>query len=172
MVVDGAPPASRAVISASQLRHALGHFVTGVTVVTSLNAAAEPVGTTASAVSSLSLDPPLLLVCLAQRSATLAAVRDHGAFAVNVLAATQHELSGHFAKSGTDAGWADVSHRLTELGLPILSGALASLECVVERCVEGGDHEIVIGRVRGMDVTASGTKPLLHYRGVYAALAQ
>lgn len=172
LAADSAPLTAPAVISADQLRHALSHFATGVTVVTSLNSDGEPVGTTASAVSSLSLEPPLLLVCLARTSTTLAALRDHGAFVVNVLASTQHELSGHFARSGTAAGWASVSHHLNQLRLPILSGALASLECVVERCADGGDHEIVIGRVDGVDVATSGAEPLLHYRGSYAALAQ
>lgn len=165
----GAEPEA-APISSGQLRDALSHFATGVTVITSLGSAAEPVGTTASAVSSLSLDPPLLLVCLGRASTTLAAIRRHGAFAVNVLAAAQHELSGHFARSGAAASWASVSHRVSRHGLPLLTGALASVECAVERCVDGGDHEIVIGRVRGLDVTSGNHEPLVHYRGSYAAI--
>ncbi len=165
-------PTSRTSISAAETRHALSHFATGVTVVTSRSPAAEPVGTTASAVSSLSLEPPLLLVCLARASVTLAALREYGAFAVNVLAAEQHELSGHFARSGAAASWAVVKHHLSARGLPILAGALASMQCAVERCVDGGDHEIVIGRVHDLHVAGSESEPLVHYRGSYAVISR
>lgn len=160
------------VVGPDELRHALSHFATGVTIVTSRGPGAKPVGTTASAVSSLSLEPPLLLVCLARTSNTLAALRGHGAFAVNVLASDQHELSGHFARSGSAANWRSVSHRAGSYGLPLLSGALASVECVLERCVDGGDHEIVIGHVRALDIAAGESEPLVHFRGSYAALAR
>jgi flavin reductase (DIM6/NTAB) family NADH-FMN oxidoreductase RutF len=169
---DDAQHLGRPTISSSEIRHALSHLATGVTVVTSLNSAAEPVGTTASAVSSLSLDPPLLLVCLARTSVTRTALREHGAFAVNVLSAEQHELSGHFARSGSTASWAAISHHVSQHGVPILAGALASVECAVERCVDGGDHEIIIGRVHGLDVSATESEPLLHYRGSYAAISR
>jgi flavin reductase (DIM6/NTAB) family NADH-FMN oxidoreductase RutF len=162
----------RRAISASEVRHALSHFATGVTVITSLSSEAEPVGTTASAVSSLSLEPPLLLVCLARESATLAALRVNRAFAVNVLAAGQHELSGHFARSGHAAGWSAVTHHVSHGGLPLIAGALASVECAVERFLDGGDHEIVIGRVRDLAVDTSESEPLLHYRGSYAAISR
>jgi flavin reductase (DIM6/NTAB) family NADH-FMN oxidoreductase RutF len=162
----------RRTVDASEVKHALSHFATGVTVVTSLSSEAEPVGTTASAVSSLSLEPPLLLVCLARKSATLAALRVHRAFAVNVLAAGQHELSGHFARSGRAAGWSAVAHHVSHDGLPLIAGALASVECAVERFLDGGYHEIVIGRVRGLTVDTGETEPLLHYRGSYAAISR
>lgn len=154
-----------------QIRHALGHFATGVTVVTSLRAGGLPVGTTVSAVSSLSLEPPLLLVCLSRTSATLQALQAHGAFAINVLSAGQREVSNHFARSGSAAGWDVVPHRVSVRGLPVLTGALAVLECSLERCLDGGDHEIVIGRLRGLDVSDGISEPLLHYRGAYAGLA-
>jgi flavin reductase (DIM6/NTAB) family NADH-FMN oxidoreductase RutF len=79
-------------VSAADFRNAIGHFATGVTVVTSIGADGQPVGTTANAVSSLSLDPPLILVCFDRSSATLAAVLSHRAFAVNVLGARQQHL--------------------------------------------------------------------------------
>jgi 3-hydroxy-9,10-secoandrosta-1,3,5(10)-triene-9,17-dione monooxygenase reductase component len=159
-------------VTPQQIRHALGHFPTGVTVVTSLDAGGEPVGTTASAFSSLSLDPPLLLVCLVRDSVTLSALRGHGAFAINVLSGRQRVLSGHFAQRGGAAGWEAVAHRRGRSGSPLLDGALASIECELERCVDGGDHEIVVGRLREIEVAGDITDPpLLHYRGAYASLA-
>src|SRR5215471_12694316 len=92
-------------VSPAQLRDAMGHFVTGVTVVTSIGADGAPVGTTANAVTSLSLEPPLVLVCFDLKSATLTAIRGHGAFAVNVLGHRQRHLSANFAKRGLAAVW-------------------------------------------------------------------
>ncbi|HJY60423.1 MAG TPA: flavin reductase family protein, partial [Streptosporangiaceae bacterium] len=90
-------------VSASEFRQAMGHFATGVTVVTSIGDDGEPVGTTASAVTSVSLDPPLVLVCFDRASLTLQAIRSHGAFVVNVLAAPQKQLSANFARRGLAA---------------------------------------------------------------------
>jgi flavin reductase (DIM6/NTAB) family NADH-FMN oxidoreductase RutF len=158
--------------AADQLRHAIGHFATGVTVVTSVGADGEPVGTTATAVASLSLDPPLMLVCLAWRSATLRAILGHRAFAVNVLAHGQNQLSANFARSGEAASWAGVPHDRWPTGNPRLDGALAGLDCAVDSIVTGGDHEIVIGRVLDAEVSAGPRAPLLHWRGRYARLDQ
>jgi flavin reductase (DIM6/NTAB) family NADH-FMN oxidoreductase RutF len=158
-------------LTSEQIRHALGHFASGVTIVTSLSPEGEPVGTTASAVSSLSLDPPLLLVCLARTSATLAVLRAHRAFAVSVLAADQRDLSAHFARSANAASWSAISSRAGASGLPLLDGAVATLECELERCIGAGDHEIVVGRLRDLEVAASDLEPLLHFRGAYASLS-
>ena len=98
-------------VTPAAFRHAMGQFATGVTVVTSVDPDGRPVGTTANAVSSLSLDPPLLLVCFDRSSQTLAAIGTHGAFAVNILAAPQEELSANFARRGLAAVWNGVSHR-------------------------------------------------------------
>jgi len=158
-------------ITAAEFRHAVGHFATGVTVVTSVAAGGEPVGTTANAVSSLSLDPPLVLVCFDQASLTLAAIREHCAFAVNVLAAPQRHLSVNFARRGFAAAWEGVRHRPGHTGSPRLDGVLAALECTVEHRFPGGDHEIVIGRVRAAETAGGDAKPLLFWRGSYASLA-
>jgi flavin reductase (DIM6/NTAB) family NADH-FMN oxidoreductase RutF len=157
-------------ISPALVRHALGHFATGVTVVTARAGDGAPVGTTASAVSSLSLEPPLLLVCLERTSQTLAAIRDHRAFAINVLAEGQEHVSANFARRGADASWDDVSHRIGRTGNPHLDGVLAVLDCRLERCLDGGDHEIVIGRLTGLERSGERPLPLLHYRGSYASL--
>ena len=157
-------------ISAAEFRHAVGHFATGVTVVTSIGPDGVPVGTTANAVSSLSLDPPLILVCFDRASVTLEAVRSHGAFAVNVLAAPQQHLSANFARRGLAAAWDEVRHRPGSTGSPRLHGVLAVLECTVEHRLPGGDHEIVVGRVREVETAGDGVAPLLYWRGAYASL--
>ena len=157
-------------VSAADFRHAIGHFATGVTVITSVGADGQPVGTTANAVSSLSLDPPLILVCFDRSSQTLAAMRAHGAFAVNVLAAPQQELSANFARRGLAAAWDGVRHRRGQTGSPRLHGVLATLECTVEHRLPGGDHEIVVGRVREVETSGGDAAPLLFWRGRYASL--
>ena len=157
-------------LSATEFRHAVGHFATGVTVVTSIGPDGVPVGTTANAVSSLSLDPPLILVCFDRASLTLEAVRGHGAFAVNVLAAPQQHLSANFARRGLSAAWDEVRHRPGSTGSPRLHGVLAVLECTVEHRLPGGDHEIVVGRVREVETAGDGVAPLLYWRGAYASL--
>jgi flavin reductase (DIM6/NTAB) family NADH-FMN oxidoreductase RutF len=157
-------------IDAAEFRHAIGHFATGVTVVTSVGLDGEPVGTTANAVSSLSLDPPLVLVCFDRASLTLEAVIGHGAFVVNVLAAPQQHLSANFARRGLTAVWDGIRHRPGPTGSPRLHGVLAALECTVEHRLPGGDHEIVVGRVRDVETAAGDVAPLLYWRGAYASL--
>jgi flavin reductase (DIM6/NTAB) family NADH-FMN oxidoreductase RutF len=159
-------------VTAAAFRHAMGHFVTGVTVVTSVGVDGEPVGTTANAVSSLSLDPPLVLVCFDQTSLTLEAVRGHGAFAVNVLADSQRHLSVNFARRGLSAAWDGVRHGPGPTGSPRLHGALAVVECTVEHELRGGDHEIIVGRVREVQTGETSVSPLVYWRGTYASLAE
>jgi flavin reductase (DIM6/NTAB) family NADH-FMN oxidoreductase RutF len=141
-----------------------------VTVVTSVGRDGEPVGTTANAVSSLSLDPPLILVCFDRASATLEAIGTHGAFAVNVLAAPQQHLSANFARRGLAAAWDGVRHRRGPTGSPRLDGVLAVLECAVTHRIEGGDHEIIVGRVHEVETSEAAVAPLLFWRGSYASL--
>ena len=157
-------------ISSDEFRHAVGHFATGVTVVTSIDSEGEPVGTTANAVSSLSLDPPLILVCFDKTSVTLEAIHRHGAFVVNVLSAPQQELSANFARRGLAAVWDGVEHRPGPTGSPRLEGALAVLECTVEHSLPGGDHEIIVGRVQYAQTSGDGGAPLLFWRGSYLSL--
>ncbi|HEX4344231.1 MAG TPA: flavin reductase family protein [Solirubrobacteraceae bacterium] len=160
------PPA----VLPAQLRLAVGRFATGVTVVTSLDADGDPVGTTASAVSALSLDPPLVLVCLSRASRTLEAVRARGTFAINVLAGGQRTLAESFARPGRAAAWDGVAHRDSATGSPRLEDVLAVLDCSVEHRLPGGDHEIVVGRVGDVETHPGDPAPLLHYRGTYASL--
>jgi flavin reductase (DIM6/NTAB) family NADH-FMN oxidoreductase RutF len=155
---------------AELMRHALGHFATGVTVVTTLNPEGEPVGTTATAVSSLSLRPPLLLVCFGWQSSTLRAILGHRAFAVNILTRGQQHLSANFARSGDAASWSGVYYDEWPDGSPRLLGSLASIDCEVDNVLTGGDHEIVIGRVRDAVCDSASRPPLLHWQGRHAGV--
>lgn len=151
-----------------RLRAAMRHFATGVAIVTSRDERGAPAGTTVNGLTSLSLDPPLMLVCFARASNTLRALREHGSFAVNLLAADQEALGRDFARTG--GRFAEVPHRVGRRGSPLLEGTLAWLECEVAEVLPGGDHEIVIGRVIDADVGVSTDQPLLFYGGSYRAL--
>ena len=164
------PDADPAGVSPAQLREAMGQFATGVTVVTSVGADGEPVGTTANAVTSLSLEPPLVLVCFDLKSATLTAIRGHGAFAVNVLGRRQRHLSANFAKRGLAAVWDGVRHHRGPTGSPRLADVIAVIECTIENSFPGGDHEIVIGRVRHVAADGDGASPLVFWRGKYTSI--
>lgn len=148
------------------LRRAFGAFATGVTISTTLDPAGQPVGFTANSFSSVSLDPPLLLVCLAETASSYPAFRDAGRFAVNVLGAEQRALSTQFATRGADK-FAGVAWRMAETGAPVLDGSIAWFDCVTHALVPAGDHVILIGRV-----VAFGTEdrpPLGYVRGGYIA---
>jgi flavin reductase (DIM6/NTAB) family NADH-FMN oxidoreductase RutF len=149
-------------------RAVMGHFTTGVAIVTA-NGAAGAVGMTTNALCSLSLDPILLLVCFDNAARTLPVVRDSGRFGVNVLRAGQEELSGQFAsKLPLDRKFEAVDYRV-EHGVPVLDGALAWLACELRELVPGGDHTIGIGAAMGMG--HDGGEPLVWYRGSYTALS-
>jgi flavin reductase (DIM6/NTAB) family NADH-FMN oxidoreductase RutF len=163
------PQLTRPAVSGNEFRNAMGLFATGVTVITSIGPGGAPVGTTASAVSSLSLDPPLVLACFDRASLTLEAIRGHGAFVVNVLAEPQRHLSANFARRGLAAAWDGVRHRPGRTGSPRLEGVLAALECTVEYGLPGGDHEIIVGRVQAVETSGTGA-PLLYWRGAYGSL--
>lgn len=166
----GLPTTGPAGVSPAELREAMGQFATGVTVITSIGTDGEPVGTTANAVTSVSLEPPLVLVCFDLKSTTLTAIRHHGAFAVNVLGQRQHHLSANFAKRGLSAVWDGVTHHRGPTGSPRLADVIAVIECTVEHAFPGGDHEIVIGRVKHVETSGEGATPLLFWRGKYAAI--
>jgi 3,4-dihydroxy-2-butanone 4-phosphate synthase len=153
-----------------QMREVMGHFATGVTVVTARGADGAAVGTTANAISSVSLRPPLLLACLAEGSETLTAIRAGGRFAVNVLAKHQREHSDRFAAKGSAARPHEVDFEDHPLGVPVLPGALATVACEVEAIHPAGDHEIVVGAARSLARAEPGTEPLLFYRGAYSQL--
>ncbi len=151
-------------VDPGRFRAVMGNFATGVTVVTAVGPAG-PVGMTANAVASLSLEPLLLLVAFDKTARTLGVVRETGRFGVNVLAAGQEDLARLFAsKEPEDAKFAGVPHALHD-GLPVLTGTLAWVGCRLERLVEGGDHTIGIGAVDSAE--AGDGSPLLWFRGEY-----
>jgi len=146
-------------------RDAIGRFATGVTVVT-CNGPDGPAGLTTNAVSSLSLDPLLLLVCFDNTSRTLAAVRGAGRFAVNVLGVGQEDLAAVFAsKREQHEKFAAVTHTVAD-GVPVLDGALAWLACDLRELLPGGDHTIGIGEVTAVGIERDG-EPLLWFGGGY-----
>lgn len=150
-----------------EYRSAIGHFATGVAVVT-CDGPHGPSGLTTNAVSSLSLDPLLLLVCFDNASRTLAAVRGTGRFAVNVLRAGQEELAAVFASKRVQAEkFEAVTHRI-EHALPVLDDALAWIACDVHELHPAGDHTITIGAVTHVWSAPGDPAPLLFYKGAFS----
>lgn len=146
------------------LRGALGMFVTGVTIVTKIDADGQPRGLTANSFTSVSLDPPLVLVCIARGTASHDTFQGPGGFAINVLSDAQRELSDRFASKSPDK-FAGVDYRLGIGGAPVIDASLAWLDCATERIIEAGDHIIVIGRVA--DFGAGAGRPLAYCQGAY-----
>ncbi len=154
------------VVDPHQLRHVLGRFATGVTIVTTVTPQGAPLGLTVNSFNSLSLDPPLVLWSLRRSSGSLAAFRAAPGFAVNVLTEAQMDLSRLFASKGDhpfDDRW-----RVGDDGLPLLQGAAASFVCRTEARQEAGDHELYIGRVLALH--ESHEAPLLFHGGRYRRL--
>jgi flavin reductase (DIM6/NTAB) family NADH-FMN oxidoreductase RutF len=148
-----------------RFRDTMGRFATGVCVVTALSPHG-PAGLTTNAVASLSLEPPLLLVCFDNESRTLPIVREAERFAVNVLRAGQEDLAATFASKDLLPAekFAAVTHTVDH-GVPVLDGALAWLACDLKAMHPGGDHTIGIGAVTQME--AENGEPLLFFRGAY-----
>jgi flavin reductase (DIM6/NTAB) family NADH-FMN oxidoreductase RutF len=156
------------VIDPDDFRHVLGHFASGVTIITTCDADQRPTGLTASAFTSLSLDPPLVLVCVDHKSQSYPALRERGRFAVNFLCLEHESLSRKFASTRLDK-FEGVPHRVSDLGLPLIEGALAPIECTDSAMHVEGDHTIFVGRVERAGVAAGG-EPLLYFRGHYTRL--
>lgn len=154
-------------LAARVLRAALGRFATGVTIVSCLDAAGEPVGLTANSFSALSLEPPLVAWALRQSSPSLEAFVDARYFAINVLAASQIELSRRFA-APVPLKFAEGSWRAGQGGAPVLAGCAAAFECEQVSHQVVGDHTLFIGRVLRLDDGAKA--PLLFHAGHYHAL--
>ena len=157
-------------VTDAAFRHVLGHFATGVTVVTGCDAAGVPRGFTANALTSLSLNPPLVLVCVDKRSHTYPALMEsNAAFAINILSRYQESISRLFASKRPDKFEA-TPYRVGKLGVPVLEHTLAYLECRVVERHTGGDHVILVASVQHLGTGGSGARPLLHYRGEYRSL--
>jgi len=161
-------PEYRAGSDARTFRDALGCFATGVTVVTAVCSDGTPIGLTANSFTSVSLDPPLLLVCVANTAGSAPRLRETERFAVNVLQIGQQPTSNRFAGKGEDR-FAATPWELGEYGTPVLAGSLSSFECAREAVHGGGDHFILVGRVLKA-IFEPRRDPLLYFRGKYRKL--
>ena len=153
----------------AEFRRVMGCFATGVTVVTTRSLAGEFHGLTANAFSSVSLDPPLVMVCIDKKSESYPCFEQSGVFTVNTLAADQEHLSRRFAASGGDK-FSGVEYQIGANGTPILSGTLAYLECKVAAAYDAGDHTIYVGEVQQAEARPGA--PLVFYRGGYRNLSE
>jgi 3-hydroxy-9,10-secoandrosta-1,3,5(10)-triene-9,17-dione monooxygenase reductase component len=170
--VDPAAPAPEPpapVVDPARMRDVLGHFASGVTVVTAV-ADSGPIGFTCQAFSSLSLEPPLVVFAPARTSRTWPRLREMGHFCVNVLAEDQTALSRTFARSGTDkfdgVPWTASPH-----GDPVLRDVVAWIDCALWAEYDGGDHTIAVARVQDLGADP-GRRPLLFHRGTYGFLEE
>jgi len=149
------------------LRNVLGHFATGVTVVTTKDRAGNPHGLTANSFTSLSLDPPLVLVCIDKRVQCYFCFEESRVFAINVLSENQEEVSRRFATKGIDK-FEGIKWHMGKNDIPLLDGTMGYIECRVVNHYQGGDHTIYIGEVLG--AAASGDRPLIFFKGKYHRL--
>ncbi|MEW6633311.1 MAG: alpha/beta fold hydrolase [Pseudomonadota bacterium] len=149
---------------AMEFRRALGSFLTGVTVVTTIDEAGDPRGFTANSFTSVSLEPPLVLVCIAKKALGHQAFSTSRGFAINILAEAQKAASGIFASKAPDK-FASVAWQPGQTGNPLIEGSVAVFDCGMEQLVDAGDHSILIGRVH--DFTHNGAQPLGYCRGAY-----
>jgi flavin reductase (DIM6/NTAB) family NADH-FMN oxidoreductase RutF len=157
------------VISPDEFRRVLSHFVSGVTVITVCDGDGRPTGLTASAFTSVSLEPPLILVCVDHKAQSYPALMAGKRFAVNILNLEQEAVSRRFATTKIDNKFEGVPFTLSPLGLPLLDNALAQLECETVNVHVAGDHTIFVGRVERSN--ASSGVPLVYYRGKYDRLS-
>lgn len=160
MSTDVGTPSSQTV-SSDEFRNIAGHFASGVTIVSTADDRGV-YGTTASAVSSLSLDPPMMLMCLNTTSATHDAVTRSKVFGISILASDQSALAYHFGRRGPDK-FTGVPHTVGAEGVPLVDGSLASIVCAVEETVRGGTHTVFLGRVLAAEAAAR--EPLAYFRG-------
>jgi flavin reductase (DIM6/NTAB) family NADH-FMN oxidoreductase RutF len=155
-------------VDARRYRQVMGHFATGVAIVT-CTGPDGPAGLTTNAVTSVSLEPLLLLVCFDNASRTLVAVRHARRFAVNVLRAGQEDLARVFASKRVAREKFEAVTHMVAHGVPVLDGALAWLACDLRELHPGGDHTIGIGAVTHMDADPGG-EPLVWFRGMYRSV--
>ncbi len=160
-------------LSLDDFKGALGSWASGVTVVTT-ELAGQVYGITVSSFSSLSVDPVLILVSLADSNQLPGMIRESGRFAVSILAADQEDVSRYFATSGRAPAPAfdpSIPVEAWVTGAPLIAGAIAQLDCSLHEAVPGGDHTIVIGKVLGARYDP-GRAPLIYFRRAYRKLAE
>jgi len=154
-------------IERNELRRVMGHFATGVTIITTVSKDGVPFGLTANAFTSVSLDPPLLLISVDKKAESFPHFEESKAFTVNILGDEQESLSRKFAVSGGDK-FHGVAYRMGANGVPILEGTLAYLECKLYAVYDGGDHTLFLGEIEQAETRE--VKPLIFYRGGYRSL--
>lgn len=163
---------TEAAVTADRFRWTLGHLAKGVTVVTARRPDGTPSGLTATSVCSVSLNPPLVLVCIERDTRTHGVVGAAGSYAVNVLRDDQEELARLFS-TDMDQKFLEVDWRPGRTGAPVLDRAVAHLECAVVKTVPAGDHTIYIGEVRRTEVREEAReplRPLVYFRASYRSL--
>ncbi|MEP7212939.1 MAG: flavin reductase family protein [Acidobacteriota bacterium] len=154
-------------ITNDEFRSALSRFASGVTVITTRDADGTLHGITVSAFSSVSLDPPLVLVCIERSAGSHHVFQETGLFVVNILSSDQLELSERFASPSSDR-FAGVGMTLNIDGIPLLSNCLANLECRLKLTADGGDHSIFIGEVENASIHEG--DPLIYFRSDYRTI--
>ena len=158
---------SEAGVTPAEFRRACGRFLTGVTIASVLDAQGTPHGLTVSSFTSVSLDPPLILICLGHRVSVIDAFRASAHFGINVLAENQRDLAERFSRKRQDRFDA-LNWRRGKTGVPILAGVLAAIECAVRQRFTAGDHDVFVGEMVAARV-AGGT-PLIHFASHYRRL--
>jgi flavin reductase (DIM6/NTAB) family NADH-FMN oxidoreductase RutF len=162
-----APPMRSKSVDKAEFCRTCAKFPTGVTIVTVLDAQGSPHGMTASSFTSVSLDPPLVLVCVDHSAYVLEHLRRSEHLGINVLSEGQHDLSMRFARRGEDR-FEGVEWYAGHNGVPLIPGILAALECGMHRMVDAGDHAIVIAQV--LRVSYRDGRPLVYYGSGYHTL--
>ena len=153
-----------------RFREALGHYASGITVVTT-HIDGEPIGFTCQSFHSVSMSPPLVSFSVMSNSASYPKIRQAGRFAVNILSDGQVEVSNQFARRGTDK-WLGIDWQESPLGNPLIAGSLHWIDCEIHAEYAAGDHGIVIGEVKALDLQdATATQPLLYFKGQYRNMA-
>ncbi len=160
-------PSGASQVTPQRFRDVLGAFATGVTIMTARGPDGARVGCTASSFNTVSLEPPLVLWSLGLRAASLSAFRATDHFGVSILAEDQRDLALHFARPAEDK-FAGIAIREGAHGVPLISGALAHLECRIVARYAGGDHEIMLGEV--LDLERRDGAPLVYHRGGFHGL--
>jgi flavin reductase (DIM6/NTAB) family NADH-FMN oxidoreductase RutF len=156
-------------IDADTFRSVLGRFASGVTIVTARDGAGKDHGMTASAFCSVSLQPPLVLICVDHAASMHGLLLEHPRVGISILSSTQEAYSRRFADQDTDDRFDGIAYTRAESGVVLLEGALAHLECKVVEHHDAGDHTILIAEVEGAEPHEA-NRPLLYYRGGYAQL--
>jgi flavin reductase (DIM6/NTAB) family NADH-FMN oxidoreductase RutF len=150
-----------------EIRNIMGHFATGVTIVTTRDSAGSPFGLTVNSFTSLSLNPPLVVVCIDKAAQCYSCFEESKVFAVNVLSEDQEELSSRFATKGIEK-FGEIKWHRGENNVPLLDGSIGTIECKIVNSYEGGDHTIYLGEI--VSANATEDRPLLFFKGKYHRL--